>query len=57
MNANSIILRTPSIEIMNKEEIIQILFWAGEGPMIFHSDKTIYWKTLLTIKAVQKYKS
>jgi len=43
MNANSIILQTPSIEIMNKEEILQILFWPGECPHIFNSDKTINW--------------
>jgi hypothetical protein len=43
MNAKSIIMQTPSIKIMNKEEILLILFWPGKGPMIFNSDKTISW--------------
>jgi hypothetical protein len=43
MNAKSIILQTPSIKIMNKEEILLIFFWPGEGLMIFNSDKTVSW--------------
>jgi hypothetical protein len=43
MNAKSIILQTSSIKIMNKEEILLIFVWPGEGPMIFNSDKTISW--------------
>ena len=43
MNTNSIILQAPSIKITNKEEILLILFWPGQGPMIFNSVKTTRW--------------
>jgi hypothetical protein len=43
MNAKCIILQTPLIK-MNKEEILLILFWPVEGPIIFNFDKTRRWK-------------
>jgi hypothetical protein len=46
MIVTSMILETPSIKIMKKEEILPIFSLPGEGLIIFNSDKTISWKPL-----------